>query len=62
MKLFKSLRKYGDITIVEMVYANNEFEVHEYLDWAKEDVPKLQIEEIPYEPGCFMSVMVKNYA
>ena len=61
MKLYKVLRIYKHITIFEMVYANNEFEVHEYLDWAREDEPRLQVSEVPYKAGCFLSIMVKNH-
>jgi len=58
LRLFKVLRRYGTPVIYEMVWANNEAEVYEYLSWEPTDKPPLEIQEIPPKPGCFLSVTV----
>ncbi len=60
VKLYKVLRKYGYVTILEMVWAENEDQVHYVLNWEREDKPKLEIEEIEEREGCFLSVSVKE--
>ena len=56
MKLYKVLREYGEITIVELVYADDKEEVYNLLSWEKEDKPPLDIVEIPMKKGCFLSI------
>lgn len=60
MKLFKSVRRYGNIQIVEMCWADNEDEVYSLLSWEKNDKPPLEIEEIPIKKGCFLSISTRS--
>ena len=60
MKLYRSIRDYGNSTILELVFAQNEEQVYEALLWKKEDQPPLQIEEITKKEGCILSVSVKS--
>ena len=60
-KLYRVIRDYRHFTIYEMVYATSKKEVYQYLDWEKQDKPKLKIKEIPVKPGCFFSISHKEY-
>jgi len=61
MKLYRVIRDYKYWTIYDMVYAQNEKEVYQYLSWEEQDRPKLKIKEIPCKPGCFLSISHKEY-
>ena len=61
MKLYRIIRRYGKVnSILEMVFADNEDEVYDLLEWGLGDTPVLEITEITPKKGCFISVHTKN--
>lgn len=60
MKLYRVERDYGEITIVELCFAENEDDVYEKLSWTKEDKPPLEIKEETRREGCILSMSKKN--
>lgn len=58
MKLYRVIRKYGTINILDMVFAENEEQVYKIMDWECGDKPELFIEEEVRREGCILSIPV----
>ena len=58
MKLYKIWRRYGDISILELVWAENKDGVYSALSWSRQDNPRLEIEEITKRERCVLSISI----
>jgi len=58
MKLYRVWRRYGDISILELVWAENKDGVYTALLWERKDSPPLEIKEITKREGCVLSISV----